>query len=184
MTKERGGSEYPEASAENTAPGALDGIRVLELSTVVMGPYAAQVLGDLGADVIKVETGKGDMNRFMGGGPPGMSGISLTVNRNKRSVRLDLKKPEGREAFLRILDTCDVFVTNVRPGALKRLGLDYETVGPSRPRLVYLRHDHDEGAPGHRPVPVCPPRDHLRRVPDEHPPPRPDARREHRGGPG
>jgi crotonobetainyl-CoA:carnitine CoA-transferase CaiB-like acyl-CoA transferase len=139
MTKERGGSEYPEASAENTAPGALDGIRVLELSTVVMGPYAAQVLGDLGADVIKVETGKGDMNRFMGGGPPGMSGISLTVNRNKRSVRLDLKKPEGREAFLRILDTCDVFVTNVRPGALKRLGLDYETVGPSRPRLVYLQ---------------------------------------------
>lgn len=124
--------------AGDDAPGALDGIRVLELSTVIMGPYAAQLLGDLGADVIKVETGDGDMNRAMPG-PPGMSGVSLTINRNKRSVRLDLKKPAGLEAFRRILDTCDVFLTNLRPGALKRLGLTYEQVSPTRPRLVYCQ---------------------------------------------
>lgn len=123
---------------EENVPGALDGIRVLELSTVIMGPSAAQLLGDLGADVIKVETGDGDMNRFMPG-PPGMSGVSLTVNRNKRSVRLDLKKPPDMEAFLRILDTCDVFLTNLRPGALKRLGLTYDQVSASRPRLVYCQ---------------------------------------------
>lgn len=129
----------PDVTGEDdAAPGALDGIRVLELSTVIMGPYAAQMLGDLGADVIKVETGEGDMNRAMPG-PPGMSGVSLTINRNKRSVRLDLKKPADMEAFGRILDTCDVFLTNLRPGALKRLGLTYEEVSASRPRLVYCQ---------------------------------------------
>jgi crotonobetainyl-CoA:carnitine CoA-transferase CaiB-like acyl-CoA transferase len=120
--------------------GALDGLRVLELSSVIMVPYAAQVLGDLGADVIKVETGEGDSNRFMGGGPhKELSGIALNINRNKRAVSLDLKAPAGREAFLRILDTCDVFITNVRPGPLARLGLSYQEVGAERPRLVYCQ---------------------------------------------
>src|ERR1700722_7826234 len=121
-------------------PGALQGFRVLELSSVIMGPYGTQVLGDLGADVIKVETGDGDTNRFMGGGPHReLSGIALNINRNKRAVSLDLKNPAGREAFLRILDSCDVLVTNIRPGPLARLALTYEDVGPARPRLVYCQ---------------------------------------------
>ena len=130
--------EITETGAEAATPGALDGFRVLELSTVIMAPHATQVLGDLGAEVIKVETGGGDLNRVMGGGPHrDLSGIALNVNRNKRAVSLNLKLPAGHEAFLRILDTCDVFVTNVRPGPLKRLGLSYQDVGPARPRLVY-----------------------------------------------
>ena len=120
--------------------GALQGIRVLDLTTVVMGPYATQLLGDLGADVIKVETGRGDTNRFMGGGPhPELSGVALNINRNKRAVSLDLKHPDGMAAFLRILDTCDVFVTNLRPGPLARLGLSYDDLAPTRPRLVYCQ---------------------------------------------
>jgi crotonobetainyl-CoA:carnitine CoA-transferase CaiB-like acyl-CoA transferase len=120
--------------------GVLEGVRVLDLTTVIMGPYATQVLGDLGADVIKVETGLGDTNRFMGGGPhPELSGIALNIDRNKRAVSLDLKSPDGMAAFLRILDSCDVFVTNLRPGPLARLGLAYVDVGPSRPRLVYCQ---------------------------------------------
>ena len=109
----------------SASPGALQGFRVLELSTVIMGPYGAQLLGDLGADVIKVETGEGDSNRDMGGGPhKELGGIALNINRNKRAVSLDLKAPAGRAAFLRILDTCDVLVTNIRPGPLARLRLD------------------------------------------------------------
>jgi crotonobetainyl-CoA:carnitine CoA-transferase CaiB-like acyl-CoA transferase len=118
----------------------LDGIRVLDLTTVVMGPYATQILGDLGADVIKIETGAGDTSRYMGGGPhPELSGIALNINRNKRAVSLDLKSADGMTAFLRLLDTCDVFVTNLRPGALTRLRLTYADLGAKRPRLVYCQ---------------------------------------------
>ncbi len=128
------------SSAASAPSGALDGIRVLDLTSVIMGPYATQVLGDLGADVIKVETEEGDGNRLMGGGPhPEFSGIALNINRNKRSVSLDLKHPDGMAAFLRILDTCDVLVTNLRPGPLTRLGLNYEVVASTRPRLVFCQ---------------------------------------------
>jgi crotonobetainyl-CoA:carnitine CoA-transferase CaiB-like acyl-CoA transferase len=124
----------------SASPGALQGFRVLELSTVIMGPYGAQILGDLGADVIKVETGEGDSNRDMGGGPhKELGGIALNINRNKRAVSLDLKAPAGRAAFLRILDTCDVLVTNIRPGPLARLRLTYEDVSPGRPGLVFCQ---------------------------------------------
>jgi crotonobetainyl-CoA:carnitine CoA-transferase CaiB-like acyl-CoA transferase len=121
--------------------GALDGIRVLDLTTVIMGPYATQVLGDLGADVVKVETdGAGDTNRVMGGGPHReLSGIALNLLRNKRAVTLDLKHPAGMEAFHRILATCDVFVTNLRPAPLQRLGLAYDDIAPTHPRLVYCQ---------------------------------------------
>ncbi len=124
-----------------TAPvGVLDGIRVLDLTSVIMGPYATQVLGDLGADVIKVETEGGDGNRSMGGGPhPEFSGVSLNINRNKRSVSLDLKHPDGMAALLRILDTCDVLVTNLRPGPLGRLRLTYDVLASSRPRLIFCQ---------------------------------------------
>ncbi|MFN8023509.1 MAG: CoA transferase [Acidimicrobiales bacterium] len=126
-----------------TAPdarGALDGIRVLDLTSVIMGPLATQVLGDLGADVISIEAAGGDTNRIMGPGPlPGMSGTSLNLLRNKRNVCLDLKHPDALEATARLLATCDVFVTNLRPGPLRRLGLDYEQVRAVRPDIVMCR---------------------------------------------
>lgn len=130
--------QVPGSSASASASaGVLDGIRILDLTAVIMGPYATQILGDLGADVIKVETEGGDGNRLMGGGPhPEFSGIALNINRNKRSVSLDLKQPDGMAAFLRILDTCDVLVTNLRPGPLSRLGLTYEALSATRPRLI------------------------------------------------
>src|SRR4051812_20707038 len=129
--------------------GPLDGVRVLDLTTVVMGPFATQVLGDLGADVIKVETGEGDSSRGMGGGPhPELSGTALNLHRNKRSISLDLKNDTGRAVFLQLLDTSDVFVTNLRPGPLQRLGLSYDDVAPSRPRLVYCQaHGYRSDSP-------------------------------------
>ena len=109
--------------------GPLDGIRVLDLTSVVMGPLATQVLGDLGADVITIESGRGDTNRGMGPGPMRqLSDVSLNLLRNKRNVALDLKAPAGLAALLRITATCDVFVTNLRPGPLNRLGLGYDQI--------------------------------------------------------
>jgi crotonobetainyl-CoA:carnitine CoA-transferase CaiB-like acyl-CoA transferase len=126
--------------AAPVAPGALAGIRVLDLTSVVMGPYATQILGDLGADVISVEEAGGDTNRIMGPGPePGLSGVAMNLLRNKRNVCLDLKHPGGREAFLRIAATCDVFVTNLRPAPLGRLGLDYAAITAVRPDIVMVQ---------------------------------------------
>ena len=123
-----------------TRPGPLNGIRVLELSSVVMGPYATQQLGDLGADVIAIETERGDTNRVMTLGPvPGLSGTALNLMRNKRSVQLDLKVAEGRQAFLDIAATCDVMVTNLRPGPLQRLGLAYDDLRHVRPDIVFCQ---------------------------------------------
>ena len=118
-------------------PGPLAGVRVLDLTSVIMGPYATQALGDLGADVICVEAVTGDTNRIMGPGPvPGMSGVALNLLRNKRNVCLDLKQPAGRDACLRLIASCDVFVTNLRPGPLHRLGLDHASVSVLRPDIV------------------------------------------------
>jgi crotonobetainyl-CoA:carnitine CoA-transferase CaiB-like acyl-CoA transferase len=119
-------------------PGPLAGVRVLDLTSVVMGPFATQTLGDLGADVIVVEGTHLETNRVMGAGVhPQLSGVAMNLMRNKRSVRLDYKHPEGRAAVLRIAATCDVVVTNVRPGALARSGLRYEDVAAVRPDVVY-----------------------------------------------
>ena len=127
------------------ASGPLDGVRVLDLSTVVMGPLATQTLGDLGAEVITIETALGDTNRFMGRGPHAeLSGVSMNLMRNKRSVVLDLKQEAGRAAFLRIAATADVMVTNVRPGALARLRLTYDDVTAVRPDIVFC---HAAGFP-------------------------------------
>lgn len=126
-----------------TAPepaGPLAGIRVVELATVVMGPFGAQLLGDLGADVVKVETGHGDGSRMMGGGPhPELSGIALNLHRNKRSIGLDLKDERGRRVMLALLRDADVLITNLRPGPLQRLGLDYESLRDDFPRLVHCQ---------------------------------------------
>ena len=119
------------------AVGPLAGVRVLDLSSAVMGPYATQILGDLGAEVIAVEEASGDTNRIMGPGPSrGMSGISLNLLRNKRNVCLNLKSEAGRDAFLRIAATCDVVVTNLRPAPLARLRLDYAAIREVRADIV------------------------------------------------
>lgn len=120
--------------------GPLAGIRVLEIATVIMGPYGAQLLGDLGADVIKIESGKGDGNRAMGGGPHReLSGIALNLHRNKSSIVLDLKDPAGLEVVRRLLADTDVLLTNLRPGPLARLGLDHKTLEADFPRLVHCQ---------------------------------------------
>lgn len=125
-------------TASTGAPaGPLDGIRVLDLSSVIMGPFATQILADLGADVICIEDVHGDTNRIMGPPvAPGLSGIALNLSRNKRNVCLDLKNPAGREACLRIASTCDVVITNLRPGPLARLRLTYEDISAVRPDVV------------------------------------------------
>lgn len=118
-------------------PGALSGVRVLDLTTVLMGPYTTQLLGDMGADVIKVEPPVGDSARTIG--PmrhPGMGASFLHNNRNKRSIVLDLKASEGRQALLRMAVDADVVVSNIRPKALARLGLPHSAFAAVNPRIV------------------------------------------------
>ncbi len=125
--------------AETGRPaGPLSGIRVIDMTTVLMGPYASQMMGDMGADVIKVEAPEGDLIRQIGPARhDGMGPIYLNANRSKRAITLDLKRPEGRAALLRLCEGADVLVCNVRARAMKRLGLAYEDVAAVNPRLVY-----------------------------------------------
>ena len=127
----------------------LDGVRVLDLSSVVLGPYASQNLADYGADVIKIEAPDGDSTRNTGPGPEaGMAAIFLGVNRGKRSVVLDLKTPKAREALLKLVDTADVLMHSIRPQKLKALGLDPDTLMARNPRLVYAGlHGFGEDGP-------------------------------------
>jgi crotonobetainyl-CoA:carnitine CoA-transferase CaiB-like acyl-CoA transferase len=118
--------------------GPLAGIRVIEVAIAVLGPVAAQVLGDMGAEVIKVETPEGDPMRQIGPARnPGMAAYFLNVNRNKKSLVLDLKRLSAREAILRLAATADVFLHNMRPGAAARLGIDYRAIAAANPRIVY-----------------------------------------------
>ncbi len=127
----------------------LDGVRVLDLSSVVLGPYAGQNLADYGADVIKIEAPEGDSTRNTGPSTEaGMGAIFLGVNRGKRSVVLDLKKPDGREALVRLVDTADVLMHSIRPQKLPALGLDPDTLRKRNPRLVYAGlHGFGEDGP-------------------------------------
>lgn len=127
------------ADSDSANRGPLAGIRVIDMTTVVVGPICTRTLADQGADVIKVETPAGDLLRTMarGGRNPGMSGKFMNFNRNKRSVALDIKQPEGLAAVKKLLATADVFVTNVRPAGLARAGLDYESLSQTNPRLIY-----------------------------------------------
>ncbi|MBI5258063.1 MAG: CoA transferase [Burkholderiales bacterium] len=118
--------------------GPLAGVRVLDLTAVVLGPLATQVLADFGADVIKLEPPEGDLMRANGvSRKRGMSSIFLAINRNKRSLVLDLKRPEGLAAVQRLLPTVDVLVHNMRTAAIERLGLGYAACAALNPRLVY-----------------------------------------------
>ena len=122
-----------------TPAGPLDGIRVVDMTAVGMGPWATQMLGDMGADVIKIEAPDGgDIFRHVS--PQrhaGMSHAYLNLNRNKRSVVLDAKRPDQLAALLALIDRADVFVSNVRPQALERLGLDYPHLSERNPKLIY-----------------------------------------------
>ncbi|MFA4913650.1 MAG: CoA transferase [Burkholderiaceae bacterium] len=117
---------------------SLCGVRVIDFSHVLAGPVATMTLADLGADVVKVEPPQGEMGRRLG--PPwinGESAIHLSVNRNKRGMVLDLKTPVGHEAALRLMRDADIVVENFRPGVMRDLGLDYDTVSQGNPGLVY-----------------------------------------------
>ncbi|MCX8227266.1 MAG: CoA transferase, partial [Sulfitobacter sp.] len=117
--------------------GMLAGVRVIDMTSVVFGPLATQMLGDLGADVIKVESPEGDMLRqVQPARTPGMGAAFLGTNRNKRSITLDLKTQKDRTALLDLLDDADVFVSSVRPAALARLSLSPETLRKRNPKLI------------------------------------------------
>src|SRR6185369_6844124 len=118
----------------------LAGLRVLDISQVMAGPFCCMLLGDMGADVIKIEPPKtGDSTRrsmgfrMKGEDSPGF----LALNRNKRSIALNLKSKAGREVFYKLVDTADVLVENARPGVMTRLQADYETLSKRNPRLIY-----------------------------------------------
>ena len=118
--------------------GALSGYRIIDLTTVVLGPYGTRILGDLGADVVKVEPPEGDMLREIGPSrSPGMAPLHLALGSSKRSVVLDLKRPRARDALMRMVAGADAFVHSMRPGAISRLGLTYDEIRAVRPDIVY-----------------------------------------------
>ena len=121
------------------AGGPLEGIRVVDLTSVVVGPLATQILADHGADVIKVESPGGDLGRTIGGlgVTPGMGPKFLHLNRNKRSLVLDLKKAAGHQALLRLIERADVLVWNVRPASMARMKLGYDDVRAVNPKIIY-----------------------------------------------
>ena len=120
-------------------PGPLHGLRVIEVANVVLGPWACQILADMGADVIKVEPPSGDSVRTLGPhrNTKNMGALFLSCNRNKRDVVIDLKKETGRAAFLKLAETADVIVHNLRPQVMTRLGVDYAAVSAMNPHIIY-----------------------------------------------
>jgi len=141
VVKKIGGDGNPEAgigagSARSTGP--LNGLRVVDLTAMVMGPYCTQIMADMGAEVVKVEPPGGDATRYISVGPsPGMSGVFVNVNRGKRGVVLDLRSEAGVAAIRALIARADVFVHSMRHKAIKALGLGYEDVAAINPAIVY-----------------------------------------------
>jgi crotonobetainyl-CoA:carnitine CoA-transferase CaiB-like acyl-CoA transferase len=122
----------------SAAPGPLAGVRIVDVTVNVLGPLATQILGDMGADIIKIETPDGDPNRQTGPARNrGMSAMHFNMNRNKRSVTLNLKRPEAREALMKLVKGADVFVHSMRPAAADRLGIGYDEIAARNPRIIY-----------------------------------------------
>jgi len=127
-----------KAQAGGAAPGPLAGVRILDLSSVVLGPLATQILGDYGADIIKVENLEGDMARSSGVSlHPGMASVFLALNRNKRSLAVDLKSADGKEVLRRLIPGADALVHNMRVTAIEKLGFGYDAVAELKPDIVY-----------------------------------------------
>lgn len=122
----------------NLTLGPMTGIRVVDLTTMISGPVATMMLADQGADVIKVENAIGDLVRHMGLTKEGRSATFISANRNKKSISVDLKTPEGKELLLKLVSTADVFVQNFRPGTAERMGLGENALRAIRPDLVYV----------------------------------------------
>ena len=140
----------PAAAASPAGAGLpLDGIRILDLTTIVYGPYATQTLGDFGAEIVKVEAPGGDAMREMGPGrSPHMAALFLGMNRNKKSMVLDLKRAAAREALWRLVDGADVFVHNIRPQKILKLGFDPDAVMARNPGIVYAGlYGYRDGGP-------------------------------------
>jgi crotonobetainyl-CoA:carnitine CoA-transferase CaiB-like acyl-CoA transferase len=134
MTRQSEGKSIPDEAR----PGPLSGIRVLDMTAVVLGPLATQMLGDMGADVIKVEPPEGDVLRSNGvHRTPNMGSVFLSINRNKRSLAVDLKSERGREIVERLVARSDVVVHNMRVAAMEKLGLGYERLRTIKPDIVY-----------------------------------------------
>ena len=121
-------------------PSLISGMRIADMTTVVFGPYCTQILADLGAEVIKLEPDGGDISRNIGKSAhtPLMGALHMRMNRGKRSVAWNLKTETGREAMKRLLQSSDIFIHNIRPDAIERAGLDYETVRKLRPDIIYV----------------------------------------------
>jgi len=127
-----------DRTAMTSPTGPLKGFRILDLTTVLFGPFGTQTLGDWGAEIIKVETLTGDTWRNSGQfRNRGMSGQFMAANRNKRSIAVDLKHPEGKEVLRRLIPTVDALVSNIRPAGLARLGFSYEVCQELNPKLIY-----------------------------------------------
>jgi crotonobetainyl-CoA:carnitine CoA-transferase CaiB-like acyl-CoA transferase len=140
----------PHPAATGVArPGPLSGIRIVDLTTVVLGPLATQILGDLGADVVKVESPDGDIMRYAGPARHrDMGHVFLNLNRNKRSLCLDLKRPEAAQILLELVRQSDALLHNMRPQAIARLGFGYEQLREVNPRLIYCAaHGYGQDGP-------------------------------------
>ena len=135
-------------------PGPLEGIRIIDLSNMISGPLGAMILADQGADVIKVESPAGDNTRAVATRQGGFSASFLNNNRNKRSIVLDLKKPEGRDALLKLYETADVVLQNFRPGVVERLGIGYTDAVEANPSIIYasISGFGETGPYSHKPV--------------------------------
>lgn len=134
-----------EATNSSAPNGPLHGVRVIDLTINVLGPVATQILGDMGADIIKAEPPEGDQNRYNGPGRNAdMSVFYLIMNRNKRSIRLNLKRPACLAAFYKLVESADVVVHSMRPSAAARLGIGYEDISARNPSIIYAH------APGYR----------------------------------